>query len=873
MTRSVHTREGVHQSPAVVDPQAAWRYAALDPLSLVLLQPDPFPLLLERTVATVSRMLGCDAVWLLKGVDPQDPTVCMAADFGAAEIRSDIKARLPIPPEARAMLERTIASDNATSVSGVNGWPSSPTMPTVHQLWIPVWADEQKPWILGVERGIAAHPFLDGERELLEAASDRIASALYLRLEQERLRRALEAKAEALLAADVRLRSLLDASPDLICIKDGEGRWLQTNLANLRLFDLEGVAYEGFTDQELAAYTEPHYSPAFQACFESDEAIWQSRKSALIHETIPNKDGEPRVFEVIKVPCFASDGSRYGLVVISRDVTERERSEIDRRIAAAAMEATGEAILVTDEIGRIVKTNASYETIFRRRASEVSGALIADVSRVGLPKELTRILPQALSQPWAGELLAERSGEEFPVWAAVNPVQISEDTQHLVISVSDISELRASEAQVTHLSRQDVLTGLLNRSGFDDTLRERLRSGQDMTVYALNIDGFKAVNDSLGTSAGDAILIEVGNRLRQAFQGVPLARIGADDFMLALPPDTQNEPDSVGEQLQRLRSAPVRTRDVTVFISWSVGVASSEDGKLNAAQIIANAAAALHQAKARGPGSLRRYEKRMTVSATERLDLETGLRRLIARGGPDVHYQPIVDPFTGFVVGIEALARWNHPQRGMIRPDRFIALAESSGLIVPLGQNVLYRACEVSMEWLKAGIDIGYIAVNISAKQIDDPAFALTVVDCLERTGLPPTRLVLEVTESVVMSQPDEAIRTLTGLRARGIGLAIDDFGTGFSSLAHLKQLPITKLKLDQSFVRGLPSNSQDFAITRAVQALGQSLNLSVTVEGVETHAQLACIKGLGISAVQGFLLGRPAPPEAIDFSKRTACL
>jgi diguanylate cyclase (GGDEF)-like protein len=430
----------------------------------------------------------------------------------------------------------------------------------------------------------------------------------------------------------------------------------------------------------------------------------------------------------------------------------------------------------------------------------------------------------------------------------------------------DITDRRMAEAQIAHMAHHDALTGLANRVAFRNHMQgalARVERGEAVAVLCLDLDRFKAVNDTLGHPAGDELLRAVAQRLKDCMrEGDVLARLGGDEF--AIVQVGVQEPKGVTALAERIiadLTAPYDINGYHVVIGTSIGIALAPADGDSPDQLLRNADMALYKAKGEGRGTYRFFEAEMDARMQARRALETDLRKALASAQFEVFYQPIVDVLTKEVAGFEALLRWHHPERGMVSPMEFIPLAEDIGVLGPIGAWVLKQACAEAAKWPK---DIS-IAVNLSPCQFKSRALVLDVASALGTSGLAPHRLELEITESVLLQDTDATLAVLDELRGLGVRIAMDDFGTGYSSLSYLRKFQFDKIKIDQSFVRDLTDNPDSVAIIRAISALGTSLGMTTTAEGVETGAQLRMLEAEGCNEVQGFLFSKPRPAaEAI---------
>jgi diguanylate cyclase (GGDEF)-like protein len=426
------------------------------------------------------------------------------------------------------------------------------------------------------------------------------------------------------------------------------------------------------------------------------------------------------------------------------------------------------------------------------------------------------------------------------------------------------------EDQLIHQALHDPLTGLANRVLFGDRLEHALARGQrpgvTVAVLVIDLDGFKDINDSLGHDAGDDLLMIAGMRLQgHARPGDTIARLGGDEFGMLLEDTTAAEAVRSAEALLEGLEAPIvlRDRELTPTASIGIAIAAGED----AGTLLRNADTAMYAAKRQGKGRSAIFEPVMHATVVERLDLAADLSRAIQQGQLHLCYQPEIELRSGRIVGLEALVRWQHPRRGMVPPDQFIPLAEETGSIVSIGDWVLREACRQVKAWQERWPETPplTIAVNLSARQLQHLGILDEVQAGLAAADLDPHSLVLEITETAIMAQPDAAITILTKLRRHGVRLALDDFGTGYSSLSYLQRLPVDILKIDRSFVSGVAGGTEDSALARAIVTLGQTLGLEVVAEGVETAEQLAALRELGCQLGQGYYFARPLGPAAVD--------
>ena len=441
-------------------------------------------------------------------------------------------------------------------------------------------------------------------------------------------------------------------------------------------------------------------------------------------------------------------------------------------------------------------------------------------------------------------------------------------------SLVDITQRKVAEEQIQYMAYFDSLTSLPNRSLLKDRLAQSIavakRHREKLALLYLDVDGFKIINDSLGHSVGDLLLKQISERLRKcAREEDTVARLGGDEFLIALGPiDSYSDAGVVAERIARDLTPPFDVQGHTLTVTSSIGISLFPDHGDDVESLIKNADAAMYASKNLGRNTFSFFSAEMTAKAIERLQLGNSMRGALERGEFFLVFQPEFDLRSGSVSCWEALIRWKHPDVGLVPPDKFIHVAEANGMIVPIGAWVLRTACAHARSWHDTGNKIP-VAVNVSAVQFRQAGFCDLVKNVLEETGLDPEYLELEITESLLLATEDMRYEVLGRLKTLGVRLAIDDFGTGFSSLSYLKQLPVSKLKIDRSFVRDLQHNPSDEAITSAIIQMAKCLRLKVTAEGVENEGQLKLLRDHGCDDVQGFLFSKPLRPDQMDFQSR----
>ncbi|MDN6856769.1 EAL domain-containing protein [Pseudomonas sp. CAN2814] len=561
------------------------------------------------------------------------------------------------------------------------------------------------------------------------------------------------------------------------------------------------------------------------------------------------------------------------MLTIARDITERQQMQEKLHLAATVFESTAEGVMITDARQQIVAVNRAFSEITGYSEQEALGSSPRLLASGQHDSSFYVALWHQLNDEghWQGEIWNRRKNHElYPEWLTISAVRnaVGELT-HYVGVFADISTLKYAQAKLDYQAHHDPLTGLPNRLLFESRLNASLKEAQEDNhqgaVLFLDLDRFKHINDSLGHPVGDLLLKSIATRLREQLRDVDtVARQGGDEFIILLPGlHHALDAEHVANKLLQCFDKPFIAGEQEFFVSASIGICLYPGDGGDVATLVKNADAAMYRAKAQGRNRVEFYTRELTFQATERMALEHELRRALESDQLQLYYQPKLSLSSGQLVGAEALIRWKHPQFGSISPDRFIPLAEENGLILPLGDWVLREACRQMSRWQDSHAAFGPLSVNLAGAQLRQTNLVERIRELLAHYDLQPSRLQLEITESFLMHQTEEALSILHSLKHLGVQLAIDDFGTGYSSLSYLKQLPLDTLKIDQSFVHGLPDDPHDAAIARAIIALGRSMNLTVIAEGVEHEAQERFLEAEGCDQIQGYALSAPLPADA----------
>lgn len=687
----------------------------------------------------------------------------------------------------------------------------------------------------------------------------------------ERIKERELARAEAQ-ARGARMDALVHSIQDLIFVFDVEGRFSYIHAVSpeqllVKSQDALGKHFSHVLPVPLAR--------AFAAVFERVQQLHKVER----FEYPLTIDAQPHHFHATVSPLISSAGQFEGVLSVNRDITEAKRAEVELQIAAAAFQAHL-GIMVADARGNILKVNETFKRITGYSEAEVIGKNPRMFSSGHHNAAFYRRLWKRVitTGSWEGEIWNQRkNGELFPEWLTISAVYDADGVlTNYVATMSDISERKAAEQEIHQLAFYDPLTGFANRRLFMDrmetALKELNRHQRCGALLVIDIDRFNHINDTLGHLAGDQLLQRVAQRFGQMLRDTDtLARLGSDEFAVLIedidgsPRRTRRLAEHIAQKLLVALDEPISFSEEQVMVTACVGITVVSDSQRSAEDYLQQVDMALLQAKASGRRAIRFFDPSMQATLLARVKLEADLRQALESHQWRLYYQPQVNRF-GHCTGVEALLRWQHPERGMVSPGEFIPLLESTGLINEVGEWVIEEACHQLACWAATPhLRELTISVNISPLQFRDSDFLSRLQQVFVRTKAPLERLKLEVTESLFVEARDDARDKMLSLKAQGVRFSLDDFGTGYSSLAYLAQLPLDQLKIDQSFVHQVLESSANAAIVESTIALAKSLNLDVIAEGVESESQKAWLLAHGCQAFQGYLFGRPMPVDAIE--------
>jgi len=669
------------------------------------------------------------------------------------------------------------------------------------------------------------------------------------------------------------METLINALPDPVWLKDTEGVFLACNQAFGRMFGAPTCEIIGRTDYD---FTSPELADFFRQ--KDREAIAAGTPRVNEEWLTHAESGQPIFLETIKTPMSGVSGRAIGVLGIGRDMTERKRVENNLHLMSRVFSNSGEAILITDANNRILAVNREFTKLTGYSKEEAIGQDPRMLSAGNTPAETYREMWAALltNDYWQGELWDRRkNGEPYPKRLSISVVRDSAGkVVNYIGTFEDITDRKAAEDKIRFLAHHDVLTGLPNRFSLYERLDQGMafarRFDKSLAIMLIDLDHFKTINDTLGHNVGDQLLIQVARRLQQSVRESDIvARLGGDEFVVVLS-GIEKDGDGVAEIASKLvtqLAAPYAIAGAELRTSPSIGICLYPDNATEISELIKCADIAMYHAKANGRSDFQFFIEAMRDEVAERVTIEHELKIALEKEQFVLHYQPQIEPGARRVVGLEALVRWQHPTRGLVFPGDFIALAEETRLIVPLGKWVLEEACRQLKCWHQAGYTDLHMSVNLSPAQFHDQSLPALVRQVLAKFDLPPGQLHLEITESMAMSDPEENIVMMKALADIGVKLALDDFGTGYSSLAYLKLFPIDIIKIDRSFVKDIETDENDAAICEMTMLLAQKLGKQVVAEGVETEAQLEFVSRIGCQWIQGYLFSKPlAAAVAGDF-------
>ena len=691
-----------------------------------------------------------------------------------------------------------------------------------------------------------------------------------MRRSKEELRRMVEEKSARLRQSEELLRTLIEAIPDSIQFKDGEGRWLESNRSALQTFGLKETDWKDKTDRELAEIADPHYRAALLSRHETDKAAWQKDGVSRVEEIIPLPDGSELNFDVIRKPLLSEEGLRKGLVIIGRDITELKRAEAGLRITASVFDNSREAIVITDADNFIVNVNPAFTHITGYGRDDVLGRNPRILSSGHQDSKFYGDMWSALKEEggWRGEIWNRRKNGE--IYAELLSISVIRDdageVQRHVAVFSDITYFKAHEAELSRVANYDALTGIPNRRLLVDRLGQSIaharRSGRKLAICYIDLDGFKVVNDRHGHETGDRLLVDITRRLQENLrEGDTLARLGGDEFVVLFNElSHESECFRVLDRITQAIAAPMQIGGFQVAVSASIGVTFYPDDDEDGDTLLRHADQAMYIAKQNGKNRYHLYDavydQRMRLLRETSQRISYGLEA----GEFELYYQPILELATSKVTGVEALIRWNHPDRGLLHPAAFLPGVENSEVGIKLGDWVMETALAQILVWAQAGVNLK-VSINISAGHLHSPDFVGELQrKLLQYPELPHGRLQIEVPETAALEDIGQSAKIFEACRKLGVSFALDDFGTGHSSPAYLRKPGAEILKIEQAFIHGMTGNDGDRVLVQGVIALAKAFGRLTVAKGLEDPQLLRVLAEMGCGYAQGYGIASPMP-------------
>ncbi|WP_413043026.1 EAL domain-containing protein [Pseudomonas sp. YJ42] len=583
--------------------------------------------------------------------------------------------------------------------------------------------------------------------------------------------------------------------------------------------------------------------------------------------------GSARVWHADEVAFAGELADQYAQVLANQ---QRLSATHTLHLFQRAVEQSASAFILVDKNGVVDYVNPSFTAITQFSADEVRGRRLTELTSLENLSELLFDTSSSLAKnnSWQGEFRSRRKNLE-PYWGQLSISKVygeNGELTHYIGIYEDITQSKLAQQHIERLAYTDNLTSLGNRPFFIRSIEERFANDKQpqLCLLLVDIDNFKRINDSLGHQTGDKLLTSLARRLRNSLnRDSVLARFASNEFALLLDDMDLEEGQHLANQVLRILDKPLFVDKQLISVSGSLGLACSPLHGRDPETLMKHAGQALHKAKANGKNQVQVFTEALHAEANYKLFVENNLRRALVQNELEVFYQPKLCLRSGRLQGLEALLRWNHPEKGMIRPDQFISVAEETGLIIPIGKWVAREACRMGLQLAALGIGSPQIAINLSPKQFSDPELVGSIATILSEERLRPGSLELELTESLLLEATEETRQQLIGLKALGVTLAMDDFGTGYSSLSYLKKFPIDVIKIDRSFIKDIPDSQDDIEITSAVIAMARNLHLKVVAEGIETPEQLAFLRHQRCDIGQGYLFDKPIPGNQLLVSLR----
>jgi len=662
---------------------------------------------------------------------------------------------------------------------------------------------------------------------------------------------------------------IIENIPDFLCLKDHNGHWLRASSAYLFSFNLQDVDYIGKTDEELISNSQSN-ARALRLSVIQDKSAWHLRRKVKETRIISRLDNKNEILEISRTPVFDVQEKRSHLIITGHFVDQTEKTKLEQ--VEQAFQVCHLCFIFLDNQFRISRINPAFTELTGYVFDEIEHRQLSVIIDDQLELIRADFFNNEREVLWSGEMhCRHKNGKLFPV--KLDIIAIAKESQDVsyFATLSDITLQKKSEQRVMQIAHYDDLTGLVNRVVFFDRLNEFLKSAKHQHYYAViffvDLDRFKTVNDSLGHDAGNSLLKETGARLLSIMQHDDVvARLSGDEFALLRINQTAHEQalytaSMIAGEINHKLSEVFYINGREVFIGASVGISIYPEDGLTTEVLLKHADIAMYEAKKQGRNNYQFYKKDYTTATQDRLLMELNLRKAIEKNELQLYYQPQYYAVSRKIFGAEVLIRWFQGPVGktkIIPPDKFISIAEETGLIVEIGEWIMQTACQQMKQWFLADYPLQQVSVNVSARQFTDNNFLKSVEDALLKAKLDAKHLELEITESMLVGDIKQIELQLNRLKKMGIKIALDDFGTGYSSLSYLKNFPIDVLKIDQSFIREMTVDSKDARLASAIIEMGHSLGQKIIAEGVETEHQLEYLTHRGCDIIQGYFFSKP---------------
>ncbi len=678
--------------------------------------------------------------------------------------------------------------------------------------------------------------------------------------------------------------TLIDTIPNLFCIKDQNGRWLQASPKYLETLDLLFTDYMGKTDAYLALNSTGS-NLVLQENMLQDKNAWQTKKAVKKELTITRENGDSIQLEFTTTPVYDKANQPFRLFITGQ-ITKEMKNEANKTELLNSIFFTSHlCFIILDKALNISSANTAFTSLLGYSFEEVENQSISHLinanEKEGFHKEIEDYFQKNDFQLWSKDIECTKSDGE-PIYAKfeIKPIRSKNDTfDNYFVTIDDITINKQRELHLSRIAHFDHLTGLVNRIMFLDRMAKFLSAAKRHKLHAviffIDLDKFKLVNDTLGHDAGDDVLKETAKRLLSVTRKEDVvARFSGDEFAILLLNEKSHEQaifsaSMIAKKIIHCLEQVFHVNRREVFVGSSIGISFFPEDGVSSEQLLKNADFAMYEAKNKGRNNYQFYKKEYGIATQDRLALENDLRKAITAHELQLFYQPQYNARNREISGAEVLIRWfkqesygkdSYGKTTLIPPDQFIPLAEETGLIIPIGEWILETACAQMKDWLKQGFALSQVSVNVSARQFMDDGFMQSVEDALAAADLDPQHLELEITESMLIGDVNRIELQLKRLKAMGIKIALDDFGTGYSSLSYLKKFPIDILKIDQSFIREMTVGSKDASIASAIIEMGHSLNQKIVAEGVENETQLMLLTQQQCDYIQGYYFSRPLP-------------